>query len=82
MAHDSRLVKDEGKIEELRSTIPDWIKRLERPTTPCVAPAFGPLEGIRAASAVAPESVSFQPSFFSAIPRFSIHIGSYQLKGT
>ena len=48
MAHDQRLVKDEGKIEELRSTIPDWIERLERPKTPCLAPAFGPLEGVRA----------------------------------
>jgi len=47
MAHDPRLIKDEGKIEELRKTIPDWIKRLERPPTPCVIPAFGPLEGIR-----------------------------------
>jgi crotonobetainyl-CoA:carnitine CoA-transferase CaiB-like acyl-CoA transferase len=48
MAHDQRLVKDEGKIEELRSTIPEWIERLERPKTPCLAPAFGPLEGVRA----------------------------------
>jgi len=47
MAHDPRLIKDEGQIEALRKTIPDWIKRLERPPTPCVAPAFGPLEGIR-----------------------------------
>ena len=47
MAHDPRLIKDEGKIEELRKTIPGWIKRLERPPTPCVIPAFGPLEGIR-----------------------------------
>ena len=48
MAHDPRLVKDEGKIEQLRETVPDWIKRLERPAAPCVAPAFGPLEGVRA----------------------------------
>ena len=48
MAHDPRLVKSDDKIEELTSTIPDWIKRLERPATPCVVPAFGPLEGIRA----------------------------------
>ena len=48
MAHDPRLVKSEDKIEELTSTIPDWIKNLERPATPCVVPAFGPLEGIRA----------------------------------
>ena len=47
MPHDPRLVKDEDKIEELRSTIPEWINRLERPKTPCVTPAFGPLEGIR-----------------------------------
>jgi crotonobetainyl-CoA:carnitine CoA-transferase CaiB-like acyl-CoA transferase len=47
MAHDPRLIKDEDQIEALRKTIPDWIKRLERPSTPCVAPAFGPLEGIR-----------------------------------
>ena len=47
MAHDARLIKSEDRIEELRETIPDWIKRLERPPTPCLAPAFGPLEGIR-----------------------------------
>ena len=48
MPHDPRLITDESKIEALRGTIPDWIKGLERPNTPCVAPAFGPLEGIRA----------------------------------
>src|SRR6266540_967026 len=48
MPHDPRLITDESKIEALRDTIPDWIKRLERPKTPCVVPAFGPLEGIRA----------------------------------
>jgi crotonobetainyl-CoA:carnitine CoA-transferase CaiB-like acyl-CoA transferase len=48
MPHDPRLIKNEDRIEELRATIPDWIRRLERPPTPCVAPAFGPLEGIRA----------------------------------
>jgi crotonobetainyl-CoA:carnitine CoA-transferase CaiB-like acyl-CoA transferase len=47
MAHDPRLVKDEAAIEELRRKIPDWIKRLERPPTPCLIPRFGPLEGIR-----------------------------------
>jgi crotonobetainyl-CoA:carnitine CoA-transferase CaiB-like acyl-CoA transferase len=50
MPHDRRLIADEGKIEFFKSTIPDWIKRLERPKTPCLAPAFGPLEGIRAIS--------------------------------
>lgn len=33
-------------------------------------------------SAVVPSSVSFQPSFSSAKPRFSIHMGSNQEKGT
>ena len=47
MAHDPRLIKSEDKIEELRETVPDWIKNLERPATPCIVPAFGPLEGIR-----------------------------------
>jgi crotonobetainyl-CoA:carnitine CoA-transferase CaiB-like acyl-CoA transferase len=47
MPHDTRLVGSEEKIEELRAAIPDWIKRLERPPTPCIVPAFGPLEGIR-----------------------------------
>ncbi|MFI4949174.1 MAG: CaiB/BaiF CoA transferase family protein [Alphaproteobacteria bacterium] len=47
MAHDPRLIESEDKIEELKKTIPDWIKRLDRPATPCVVPAFGPLEGIR-----------------------------------
>ena len=46
MAHDSRLVSDD-KIKELRKAIPDWVKRLERPATPCITPTFGPLEGIR-----------------------------------
>jgi hypothetical protein len=41
MPHDQRLVTDESQIETLRDTIPDWIKRLERPNTPCIAPAFG-----------------------------------------
>src|ERR1700726_4003626 len=48
MPHDPRLIKDESKIEQLRGSVPPWIKRLERPKTPCIAPAFGPLEGIRA----------------------------------
>ena len=48
MTHDTRLVQDERKIEELRSTIPEWIQNLTRPKTPCVMPAYGPLEGIRA----------------------------------
>jgi len=47
MAHDARLIKNEDRIEELRETIPNWIKRLERPPTPCIVPAFGPLEGVR-----------------------------------
>ena len=48
MPHDTRLIRDESKIEQLRGSIPTWIKHLERPKTPCIAPAFGPLEGIRA----------------------------------
>src|SRR4030088_1893314 len=48
MPHDPRLIKDESKIEQLQCSIPTWSKRLERPKTPCIAPAFGPLEGIRA----------------------------------
>jgi crotonobetainyl-CoA:carnitine CoA-transferase CaiB-like acyl-CoA transferase len=48
MPHDARLIKDEEKIAQLRESIPDWIKRLERPRTPCIVPTFGPLEGIRA----------------------------------
>src|ERR1700731_2874618 len=46
MAHDPRLVSDD-KIEELKKTIPEGVKRLERPPTPCIPPTFGPLEGIR-----------------------------------
>jgi crotonobetainyl-CoA:carnitine CoA-transferase CaiB-like acyl-CoA transferase len=48
MAHDKRIVKHEERIAELRKGVPDWIKRLERPSTPAVIPKFGPLEGIRA----------------------------------
>src|SRR6266852_6097001 len=47
MPHDPRLIKFTDEIEELRKTIPDWIKRLQRPATPSIVPAFGPLEGIR-----------------------------------
>ena len=43
MAHDPRLIKNEDAIEDLKKTIPDWIKRLERPPTPSIIPAFGPL---------------------------------------
>src|SRR6266853_1984275 len=46
MTHDPRLVSDD-KIEELKKAVPDWVKRLERPATPCITPTFGPLEGIR-----------------------------------
>lgn len=46
MAHDPRLVRDED-IEALQGRIPDWVRRLERPPTPCIAPTFGPLEGVR-----------------------------------
>jgi len=48
MAHDPRLIKHEDTIEDLKPAIPNWIKNLKRPGTPCVVPAFGPLEGIRA----------------------------------
>src|ERR1051325_10190737 len=47
MTHDPRLVSDD-KIEELKKNIPDWVSRLERPPTPCIAPTFGPLQDIRA----------------------------------
>ena len=50
MAHDPRVVKNEDQIEELRKTVPEWIKRLQRPITPAVVPAFGPLEGVRVVS--------------------------------
>ena len=50
MAHDPRLIKHEETIADLKPSIPDWIKNLERPATPCVVPAFGPLEGIRVVS--------------------------------
>ena len=50
MAHDSRIVPHEDRIEELKKTIPDWIGSLLRPATPSVAPKFGPLEGLRVVS--------------------------------
>src|SRR4029079_19775877 len=40
------------------------------------------LTGMSPSIEVAPLSVIFQPSPTSAKPRFSIHIGSYQLKRT
>ena len=48
MAHDPRLIESDDRIEELKKAVPAWIRDLERPATPCLAPAFGPLEGIRA----------------------------------
>ena len=48
MPHDPRLIKNEDAIEGMRKNIPDWVKRLERPPTPCIIPKFGPLECIRA----------------------------------
>jgi len=50
MPHDRRILKHEERIEELRASLPDWIKRLERPPTPSIVPKFGPLEGIRVVS--------------------------------
>ena len=47
MTHDPRLIKHQDTIEDLKPAIPDWIKNLKRPATPCVVPAFGPLEGVR-----------------------------------
>lgn len=48
MVHDARILRNEDQIEALRLTVPEWIKRLERPQTPAITPTFGPLEGIRA----------------------------------
>ena len=50
MAHDNRLVRHEEQIEEIKKTIPDWIKNLKRPETPMLVPKFGPLQGIRVVS--------------------------------
>src|SRR3982074_1142180 len=47
MTHEPRLASNE-QIAERKKAIPDWVKRLERPPTPCITPTFGPLEGIRA----------------------------------
>jgi len=43
MTHDQRLLKHEDQIEELRTKVPEWIRRLERPATPALIPKFGPL---------------------------------------
>src|SRR5262245_39396413 len=50
MAHDARIVKHEDEIAALGTHVPDWIATLSRPMTPAVAPAFGPLQGIRVVS--------------------------------
>ena len=47
MAHDTRIVRNEHKIPDIREAIPAWIKRLERPEAPSLVPRFGPLEGLR-----------------------------------
>ncbi len=48
MQHDARILQHEDKIAGIRDTLPDWIKRLERPAAPILMPEFGPLAGIRA----------------------------------
>ena len=48
MPHDPRILRHEEQIAALRDSLPDWIKRLERPSAPVLMPKFGPLEGIRA----------------------------------
>jgi crotonobetainyl-CoA:carnitine CoA-transferase CaiB-like acyl-CoA transferase len=50
MAHDSRLLRHEDQIEELKTKVPEWVKSLKRPVTPALVPKFGPLEGIRVVS--------------------------------
>jgi crotonobetainyl-CoA:carnitine CoA-transferase CaiB-like acyl-CoA transferase len=45
--HDRRLV-DDDLVGVLKGQIPEWIRSLERPATPALMPAFGPLAGIRA----------------------------------
>lgn len=50
MAHDTRILKHEDRIEELKKKVPEWIRNLKRPVTPAVIPQFGPLEGIRIVS--------------------------------
>ena len=50
MEHDNKILKNEEKIEQLKQEVPEWIRNLERPATPALAPAFGPLQGIRAVS--------------------------------
>jgi crotonobetainyl-CoA:carnitine CoA-transferase CaiB-like acyl-CoA transferase len=47
MPHDPRVLKHEDTILDLTASLPEWIKHLERPATPCLTPAFGPLAGIR-----------------------------------
>jgi crotonobetainyl-CoA:carnitine CoA-transferase CaiB-like acyl-CoA transferase len=49
-SHDDRILKREEQIEELRASVPDWIKRLERPAAPALMPRFGPLQGLRVVS--------------------------------
>src|SRR3954453_3423461 len=48
VTHDERLVAGEERIGEDAKQGPEWIKALERPAAPAVAPAFGPLTGLRA----------------------------------
>jgi crotonobetainyl-CoA:carnitine CoA-transferase CaiB-like acyl-CoA transferase len=50
MAHDRRILKHAEQIDALQTTIPEWIKNLQRPLTPALVPPFGPLEGIRVVS--------------------------------
>jgi hypothetical protein len=47
MAQDPKILRHEDTIDDLKPSTPDWIKTRERPATPCVVPAFGPLEGVR-----------------------------------
>ena len=50
MPHDTRILKHEEQIEQLKTKVPAWIRNLARPVTPVLIPRFGPLEGIRIVS--------------------------------
>jgi crotonobetainyl-CoA:carnitine CoA-transferase CaiB-like acyl-CoA transferase len=50
MRHDTRILKHQEQIEQLRAKVPAWVRELERPATPLLIPRFGPLEGLRIVS--------------------------------
>ena len=73
MRHDPRIVTNESQIAALEKSVPDWIRRSQRPPTPSPMPKFGPLEGIRAVgTGVWSRNLISAPSSPNLVPKSSM----------